>query len=160
MSTHLEETQGRARNTNINQHQTQTTNKELHSLTTGALSVLSHNSHRTSHMNATQLSVLSYSPPLPATYYKQIPDIQNLLPHLEGKGRSKNTLIAYAKALKALTIRADLQDTKAVELAIARYQKQNRRPVTNNYKSKLCDCYNTFRKFYEIQWERPTSHQN
>ena len=38
------------------------------------------------------LSVLSYSPAVPATYQKQIPNIQSLLLHLEGKGRSKTRL--------------------------------------------------------------------
>jgi hypothetical protein len=45
------------------------------------------------------------------------------------------------KGLKALAIRADLKNTSAVELVISRYTKQNGRPITNNYKSKLCDCY-------------------
>jgi len=99
--------------------------------------------------------VLSYSPPLPATYYKQIPNIQNLLLHLEGKGRSKNTLIAIAKALKALAIRADLNNPQTVELAIARYQKQNKQPASNNYKSKLCDSYQHYCKLHKIEWEKP-----
>jgi len=91
---------------------------------------------------------------LPAQYIQQLPTIQNLLIHLEGKGRSPNTITAYEKALKALAIRADLKDTKAVEIQIARYKKKNGRPATNNYKSKLCDCYNTYCKFYKILWEK------
>jgi integrase len=78
-----------------------------------------------------------------------------LLLHLEGKGRSENTRIAYEKNLKALAIRADLKDTKAVELAIARYKKKDGTPITNNYKSKLCDCYATYCKFHKIEWEKP-----
>jgi len=39
------------------------------------------------------------------------------------KGRKPATLLAPQKALKALAIRANLKDTKAVELAIARYKK-------------------------------------
>jgi len=78
-----------------------------------------------------------------------------LLLHLEGKGRSENTRIAYEKNLKALAKRADLKDTKAVELVIARYTKKNGRPITNNYKSKLCDHYATYCKFYKIEWEKP-----
>jgi integrase len=75
--------------------------------------------------------------------------------HLEGKGRSPNTLTAYEKNLKALAIRADLKDTKTVELTIARYKKKNGRPITNNYKSKLCDHYATYCKFYKTEWEKP-----
>jgi integrase len=41
-------------------------------------------------------------------------------------------------------------------LAIARYTKQNGRPATNNYKSKLCDCYQHYCKFHKIDWEKPT----
>jgi integrase len=94
-------------------------------------------------------------PELPAQYIQQLPSIQNLLLHLEGKGRSENTRTAYEKNLKALAIRADLKDTKAVELTIARYKKKNGRPITNNYKSKLCDHYATYCKFYKILWEKP-----
>ena len=92
---------------------------------------------------------------LPALYIQQLPSIENLLLHLEGKGRSENTRTAYEKNLKALAIRADLKDTKAVELVIARYKKKNGRPITNNYKSKLCDHYATYCKFYKIAWEKP-----
>jgi len=92
---------------------------------------------------------------LPAQYIQQLPSIQNLLLHLEGKGRSENTRTAYEKNLKALAIRTDLKDTKAVELIIARYKKKNGRPITNNYKSKLCDHYATYCKFYKIEWEKP-----
>jgi integrase len=92
---------------------------------------------------------------LPVQYLQQLPKIQSLLLHLEGKGRSPNTLTAYEKNLKALAIRADLSDTKAVELTIARYKKKNGRPITNNYKSKLCDHYATYCRFYKIEWEKP-----
>jgi len=92
---------------------------------------------------------------LPAQYIQQLPSIQNLLLHLEGKGRSENTRTAYEKNLKALAIRTDLKDTKAVELIIARYKKKNGRPITNNYKSKLCDHYATYCEFYKIEWEKP-----
>jgi integrase len=52
-------------------------------------------------------------------------------------------------------MRADLKNTVAVELAIARYTKQNGRPITNNYKSKLCDCYQHYCRFCKIDWEKP-----
>lgn len=86
---------------------------------------------------------------------EQIPKIQALLLHLEGKGRRPNTLTAYEKDLKALAQRTNLNDTKAVELTIARYKKKNGRPITNNYKSKLCDHYATYCKFYKVEWEKP-----
>jgi integrase len=92
---------------------------------------------------------------LPAQYVQQLPSIENLLLHLEGKGRSENTRTAYEKNLKALAIRADLKDTKTVEIEIARYKKKNGRPITNNYKSKLCDHYATYCRFYKIEWEKP-----
>jgi integrase len=38
---------------------------------------------------------------------------------------------------------------------MARYKKKNGRPITNNYKSKLCDNYATYCKFYKIEWEKP-----
>ena len=57
---------------------------------------------------------------LPVQYLQQLPRIQSLLLHLEGKGRSKRTITAYEKNLMALAKRADINDTKAVELAIAR----------------------------------------
>jgi len=92
---------------------------------------------------------------LPAQYIQQLPTIQNLLLYLEGKGKAPNTVTAYEKNLKALALRTNLKDTKAVELTIARYKKKNGRPITNNYKSKLCDCYATYCKFYKIEWEKP-----
>jgi hypothetical protein len=75
--------------------------------------------------------------------------------YLEGKGRKPATLEAVMKGLKALAVRADLKNTVAVELAIARYTKQNGRPATNNYKSKLCYCYQHYCKFYKIYREKP-----
>ncbi len=48
-----------------------------------------------------------------------------------------------------------MNDTKTVELAIARYKQANGRPITNNYKSKLCDCYATYCKLNQIFWEKP-----
>lgn len=94
-------------------------------------------------------------PELPVQYVQQIPTIQALLLHLEGKGRSPNTIAVYQSALKALSIRADLTDTKAVELAIARYKQADGRNITNNYKSKLCDCYATYCKFNKTLWDKP-----
>jgi len=78
-----------------------------------------------------------------------------LLLHLEGKGRSRNTLLAYEKNLRALATKASLSNTQAVELTIARYKKKDGTPITNNYKSKLCDCYATYCKFVKIVWEKP-----
>jgi integrase len=94
---------------------------------------------------------------LPAQQYiQQLPSIQNLLLHLEAKGRSPNTIRAYEQNLKALAQRADLQNPKEVELAIARYKrKKSNQTITNNYKSKLCDHYATYCKFYKIEWEKP-----
>ena len=96
-------------------------------------------------------------PELPAQQYiQQLPSIQNLLLHLEGKRRKPATLQAVEKGLKALALRTDLENTQAVELAIARYIKVNGRPATNNYKSKLCDCYQHYCKFHHIEWEKLT----
>jgi hypothetical protein len=88
-------------------------------------------------------------------YVQQLPSIQNLLNYLERKGRSPRTIEAYQDNLKALAIRADLKNPLQVELAIARYTKQNGRPATNNYKSKLCDCYQHYCKLHKIEWEKP-----
>ena len=87
---------------------------------------------------------------------KQIPNIQTLLLFLERKGRKPNTLRAYEQNLKALAQRANLNNPTEVELAIAKYKrKDSKKPITNSYKSKLCDCYATYCKFYKFQWEKP-----
>lgn len=91
-----------------------------------------------------------------------ITNIQRLLIHLEGKGRKPRTIQAYEENLKALTLRADLNNPQEVELAINRYKridhkthKFTNKTITNSYKSKLCDCYTTYCKFYKIEWEKP-----
>jgi hypothetical protein len=67
----------------------------------------------------------SIRPELPAQpFLNQLPKIQSLLLHLERKGRSKRTILAYEKKLKALAQRANLDDPPTVELAIARYAKK------------------------------------
>ena len=53
-------------------------------------------------------------------YIQQLPRIQGLLLHLEGKGRSPRTIKSYEKNQVVLAKRVDLNDTKAVELTIAR----------------------------------------
>jgi integrase len=119
---------------------------------TGALSVNPEIIHTTPLINQDSIRT-----ELPAQQYiQQLPKIQALLLYLEGKGRSPNTLRAYEMNLKALAQRADLNNTQQVELAIARYKKvKDGRPCTNNYKSKLCDHYATYCKFYHIEWEKP-----
>jgi len=92
---------------------------------------------------------------LPVQALQQFPSIQSLLIHLEGKGKAPNTRLAIQKALKALAIRADLQSPKDIEIAISRYTKQNKRPCSNSYKSKLCDAYQHYCKFHKIEWEKP-----
>lgn len=91
---------------------------------------------------------------LPAQYIQQLPNIEKLLSYLQGRGRKPATLEAVQKGLKALAIRADRKNPTTVELAIAKYTKQNGRPATNNYKSKLCDCYQHYCKFFKIEWEK------
>jgi hypothetical protein len=87
---------------------------------------------------------------------QSITNIQTLLLHLEGKGKSPRTIRAYEQNLKALAQRANLQNPEEVELAIARYKRKKiNQPITNNYKTKLCDCYNTYCKFYKLEWEKP-----
>jgi integrase len=88
--------------------------------------------------------------------------IEQLLIRLEGKGKRPSTVLAYKKNLYALAIRADLGDPADVELAIARYKcidpktrKLTEKAASNNYKSKLCDCYATYCKFYGLVWEKP-----
>ena len=81
--------------------------------------------------------------------------IGKLVLYLEGKGRSKSTQVAYEKNLYYLAKRADLNNTEEVDLAIARYIKNDGRPASNNYKGKLCDCYARYCKFYKIVWEKP-----
>jgi len=57
--------------------------------------------------------------------------------------------------LKILAHLANLEEPEKIELAIARYIKRNKQPASNSYKSKLCECYQYFCKFYKIQWEKP-----
>jgi hypothetical protein len=78
-----------------------------------------------------------------------------LLLHLEGKGKAKNTVRAVRNNLRFLAMKVDLRDQQAVELTIARAKKKNGQPITNNYKSKLCDCYQHYCKFLKILWEKP-----
>ncbi len=87
---------------------------------------------------------------------QQLTSIQTLLLHLERKGKSPRTIRAYEQNLKALAERADLSNPVETELAIARYRrKKSAKPVTNNYKGKLCDCYATYCKLNKIAWEKP-----
>jgi hypothetical protein len=85
---------------------------------------------------------------------KAIPRIQTFLLYLERKGKAPNTVLAYRKNLIILARKADLQKPTEVERAIATYKKKNR-PATNHYKSKLCDCYARYCKYYKIEWEKP-----
>jgi hypothetical protein len=73
--------------------------------------------------------------------------IEQLLTHLEEKGKRPNTVLAYKKNLYAFSnsIRSDLNNPTVVELAIARYKcidpktrKLTDRAASNNYKNKLC----------------------
>ncbi len=88
--------------------------------------------------------------------------IEQLLLYLEGKGRRPNTVLAYQKNLYALAIRGDLNNPVSVEMAIARYKcidpltrKLTDRSASQNYKSKLCDCYATYCKLFSLVWEKP-----
>ncbi len=67
--------------------------------------------------------------------------VERLLIYLEGKGKSENTRIAAEKNLKLISQRADLDNPKEVELAIASYKCANSQPASNAYKAKLCDAY-------------------
>lgn len=82
--------------------------------------------------------------------------IDKLVLYLKGKGRGESTQTAYQKNLLYLAQRVrNLNDTQAVELAIADYIKTDGHKATNNYKGKLCDCYVRYCKFYNIFWEKP-----
>jgi hypothetical protein len=78
--------------------------------------------------------------------------------HLEGKGKSENTLSAVRKNLTILAKKADLDNPQEIELAIARYKKVNGQPASNAYKAKLCDCYQHYCKFNKAIWEKPIYH--
>jgi len=107
------------------------------------------------------LSVLSYSPTAPNSKQPNIQTllkIEKLLLHLEGKGKSENTLFAVKKNLTILSKRTNLDNATETELAIARYKKVNGQPASNAYKAKLCDCYQHFCKFNKVIWEKPIYH--
>jgi len=90
---------------------------------------------------------LRIRPELPAQVIQQLPSIQNLLLHLEGKGRKPATILAYKKNLEILALRSDLKKPLQVELAIARYIKKNKRPATTttnqNYATVMQPTANT-----------------
>jgi hypothetical protein len=93
---------------------------------------------------------------IPATLTKEIPNLQTLELHLQRKGRSPRTIKVYIKELTALAKRADLTNTKDVELAIATYKKKNNQPATEAYKQKLVATYTVYCKHFDITWkEKP-----
>jgi hypothetical protein len=59
---------------------------------------------------------------LPTLDVNTLLKIEKLLLHLEGKGKSENTRIATCKNLKLLAQRANLENPRETELAIARYK--------------------------------------
>jgi hypothetical protein len=89
-------------------------------------------------------------------FVEQIPKIQNALLYLERKGRAENTITGTRKALIELAKRANLEKTEDVELAIARYIKQDGENASLTWKAHLCTAYNHYCKFYKINWEMPT----
>ena len=115
----------------------------------------------------TPLSVLSYSPTIPATCKSQLDiktllKIENLLTYLEGKGKSANTLDGVKRHILQIAKRANMENPQEVELVIARYKlldrktgKPSNQPASNTYKQKLCDVYHHYCKFYKIEWEMP-----
>ena len=84
--------------------------------------------------------------------------IDQIITYLEAKGKSKRTQKNTRTNLKILAHLANLDKPAEIELAIARYRKQNGQPATNSYKSKLCECYQYFCKFNKIQWEKVIYH--
>jgi hypothetical protein len=110
----------------------------------------------------TELLVQTNNKTLHKPHIQTLLSIAQLLTYLEGKGKRPNTVLAYKKNLHALAIRADLNNPPSVELAIARYKcidlrtrKLTDRPASNNYKSKLRDCYATYCRFCGLTWEKP-----
>jgi hypothetical protein len=75
---------------------------------------------------------------------------------MERKGKAPLTITSTRKALVLIAQRANLANTEEVELAIARYKKQDGTDATNNWKSKLCTAYKHYCKYHEIKWEAPT----
>jgi hypothetical protein len=95
------ETQGKTEKDNINQDQNQKQDQhQIQWIKTGALSVTP--------AKAPTTPALAKEPirtELPAQHdLQQLPTIQNLLLHLERKGRSKRTITAYEKSLKAIAL--------------------------------------------------------
>jgi hypothetical protein len=113
----------------MNQEEEQTNNKQtinnilpypikLLSLKAGALSVTPAKAPTTPALaqEPIRTELLAHSS---VRYIQQLSSIQNLLLHLEGKGRSENTRIAYEMNLKALAFRANLGDPQSIGLARA-----------------------------------------
>jgi hypothetical protein len=76
---------------------------------------------------------------------------------LEKKGRAKGTQETVGKLLALLAKKADLDNPDEVNLAIARYKKQNGQPATNTFKASIVDAYSKYVEYNKIaDWERPT----
>lgn len=76
-------------------------------------------------------------------------DLVNFAWHLKKLGRNPSTIKTYQKHLKTLSIYGDLYDPESVKTVIAS------KACSNNTKRLICDAYNSFTKFKQIQWTKP-----
>jgi integrase len=102
----------------------------------------------------------------------QVPKIQKVIDYLELKGKDQKQRRMLEQALTNLAEKANLSDTTATELAIARSKikirdkriswclwtwKESNKSTSNNWKSKLCTAYGWYCKVHKIEWnDRPT----
>jgi integrase len=121
----------------------------------GGAGFLAHSNGTPCHFQTLKPKTIQLTQQQEQTYLKAIPSIQAVLLKLEGKGKAPTSLTLTRKHLKALAIRADLNNPEKVEIAIARFTKQNGQPASNNYKDHLCSSYMHYVKYYKLTWERP-----
>ena len=82
----------------------------------------------------------------------QFPVTHPLLPILvkmENNGKSKYTLKNYAKLLKFLSKKTNMNNPEEVKLFISKMEG------SNGYKKNLCLAYNKYCQYYRIEWKMP-----
>jgi len=67
---------------------------------------------------------------------------------MKKRGLAYDTIRNVDKALSALSKKCDLQDPEYVKTTIAQHE-------SNGYKKNLAYAYDTYAKYYKIEWEKP-----
>jgi integrase len=92
-------------------------------------------------------------------FLEQLPAINRVSLMLERKGKTKETIQTYEKALKSLAKRGNLNNPDEVELIISRYTNDNEEPASNVWKTQLVTAYTHYCKTHNITWEDPPKYK-